>query len=84
MKHHVEIHQLSTEHGAYLNVLEGQGYVGVWGFAAPGVGTVHYFLRNKEGHFAVVVFDTEEWAKDWLRDNEKSWPLAIRMTRVTP
>ena len=84
MKHHVEIHQLSTGHDAYLNVFEGPGHVGVWGIAVDGIGSVHYFLRNPQGNFAILVFDSEDWAREWLRDNEKVWPLAIRMTLTTP
>ena len=82
--HSVSVTQLATGKGAYLNVLDGPGFVGVWGFAAEGIGTVHYFLRNKEGNFAVVAFDTDEWAKEWLKEHEAVWPLAIRMNRTTP
>lgn len=84
MSHHVEVHQLSTGKSAYLNVMSGAGHVGVWGFAAGGIGAIHYFLRNREGNFALVVFDSEAWATEWLRDHEQTWPIAVRMDRTTP
>jgi len=74
--HDVEVRQLNSEGGSFLNTDCGMGWVSVWTHvldrptALLRMGDIVQFAQ----------FDSEEWLQDWLDNQPDGWEV----TRISP
>jgi hypothetical protein len=69
MKALVTVHQLESEGGSFLNVMNDIGKVGVWGstYETPTI------LAIKGATFNLISFDTENYYKEWFEKNKNKF-----------
>lgn len=73
-RHHVVVHQLATGRGAFLNVIDEAGCVGVWGCSATDhTGPVTLIGIGKTGEYTLIQFDNAAWAQEWADGPGRQW-----------
>jgi hypothetical protein len=79
----VTIDQITSKNipwNAFLNVVEAEGSVAVWGntYNQPTfLLTTDYFSSNT---FMLICFDNEICAKEWLENNKDKWKVFMNLT----
>lgn len=77
--HDVSVRQLkSVSEQAFLNVDEKEGHIGVW---ASCYHLPVYLLQNGI-HVYLMVFDNEDWAREWLDEHQYRFSHITRLAEV--